>query len=61
MFGKVQREVGTCPVFREGDGERQEIIVALDWTDYDADDHSMIVLSMITSHGNHPAKSVWRP
>jgi hypothetical protein len=32
-------------------GERSEIIAALDWTDYDADDQSTIVLSMITSHG----------
>ncbi|HSW33289.1 MAG TPA: IS4 family transposase [Steroidobacteraceae bacterium] len=32
-------------------GDRAEIIVALDWTDFDADDQSTIVLSMITSHG----------
>jgi len=32
-------------------GDRVEIIVALDWTDFDADDQSTIVLSMITSHG----------
>ena len=32
-------------------GDRQEIVAALDWTDYDADDQSTIVLSMITSHG----------
>ena len=31
--------------------ERTEIVAALDWTDYDADDHSTLVLSMITSHG----------
>jgi hypothetical protein len=31
--------------------ERTEVVVALDWTDYDADDHSTLVLSMITSHG----------
>lgn len=32
-------------------GERREIITALDWTDYDADDQSTIVLSLITGHG----------
>jgi hypothetical protein len=32
-------------------GERLEIVAALDWTDYDADDQSTLVLSMITSHG----------
>lgn len=32
-------------------GDRPEIVAALDWTDYDADDQSTIVLSMITSHG----------
>lgn len=32
-------------------GERQEIVAALDWTDYDADDQSTLVLSMVTSHG----------
>jgi hypothetical protein len=32
-------------------GDRQEIVAALDWTEYDADDQSTLVLSMITSHG----------
>jgi Transposase DDE domain len=31
--------------------ERQEVVVALDWTDFDADRHSTIALNMITSHG----------
>ena len=31
--------------------DRPEIITALDWTDFDADNQSTIVLSMITSHG----------
>lgn len=31
--------------------KRTEIVAALDWTDYDADDQSTLVLSMITSHG----------
>jgi hypothetical protein len=32
-------------------GSRQEIVVALDWTDYDSDDHSTLALNMITKHG----------
>lgn len=30
---------------------RDEIITALDWTDYDKDNQSTIVLSMVTSYG----------
>jgi hypothetical protein len=30
---------------------REEVVVALDWTDFDADGHSTIALNMITSHG----------
>jgi len=32
-------------------GDRPEVVTALDWTDFDQDDQSAIVLSMITSHG----------
>jgi hypothetical protein len=32
-------------------GDRQQIVAALDWTEYDTDDQSTLVLSMITSHG----------
>jgi hypothetical protein len=32
-------------------GSRPEIIVALDWTDYDQDDQSTIALHLITKHG----------
>src|SRR5438093_9280374 len=32
-------------------GDRQEIVVALDWTEFDADDQSTLALSMVTSHG----------
>lgn len=32
-------------------GERLEIVVALDWTDFDKDDHSTRGLSLCTSHG----------
>jgi hypothetical protein len=31
--------------------ERQELVVALDWTEFDADDQSTIALYLITSHG----------
>ena len=30
---------------------RQEIVVALDWTDFDADGHSTIALYLVTGHG----------
>jgi hypothetical protein len=32
-------------------GARTEIVVALDWTDFDADGHSTIALSLVTAHG----------
>jgi hypothetical protein len=32
-------------------GSRPEIVVALDWTDYDDDDQSTIALHLITKHG----------
>ena len=32
-------------------GARTEIVVALDWTDFDADGHSTIALSLVTGHG----------
>ncbi len=32
-------------------GQRKDIVVALDWTEFDADDQSTIVLSLVTSHG----------
>ncbi len=31
--------------------ERTEVVVALDWTDFDADGHSTIALNIMTSHG----------
>lgn len=30
---------------------RDQVVVALDWTEFDADGHATIVLSMVTSHG----------
>lgn len=32
-------------------GPRKEIVVALDWTDFDKDDQTTIALYMVTSHG----------
>jgi hypothetical protein len=32
-------------------GERRDILVAMDWTDFDADDQATLVLSLVTSHG----------
>ncbi len=32
-------------------GARKEIVVAMDWTDFDDDGHTTLVISMITNHG----------
>lgn len=32
-------------------GARQDIVVAMDWTDFDADGHATLALSLITRHG----------
>jgi Transposase DDE domain len=32
-------------------GQRTAIVVAMDWTDFDADDQTTLVLSLVTSHG----------
>lgn len=34
-------------------GKRTEIVVSMDWTAFDADDHSTLVISMQTSHGRN--------
>ena len=39
--------------------QRQDVFVALDWTDFDADGHSVIALNMITSHGR-ATPLMWR-
>lgn len=31
--------------------ERTEIVVSMDWTEFDADDHRTLVISLQTSHG----------
>jgi hypothetical protein len=40
-------------------GAREELLLALDWTDFDADDHTTLVLSIITNHGR-ATPLVWR-
>jgi len=40
-------------------GPREEVVVALDWTDFDGDDHTTLVASLITNHGRATAL-LWR-
>ena len=40
-------------------GARKELLLALDWTDFDADDQTTLVLSIVTSHGR-ATPLVWR-
>jgi len=40
-------------------GDRKQIVVALDWTEFDKDDHSTLALSLITSHGR-ATPLVWK-
>jgi hypothetical protein len=40
-------------------GGAQEIVVVLDWTDFDADGHATIALSLVTAHGR-TTPLVWR-
>jgi len=40
-------------------GVRKQIVVALDWTEFDKDDHSTLALSLITSHGR-ATPLVWK-
>ena len=39
--------------------ERKKIVVALDWTEFDKDDHSTLSLNLISSHGRTTAL-VWK-
>ncbi len=32
-------------------GERRKLVIAMDWTDFDADDQTTLVFSLISSHG----------
>lgn len=36
---------------REVVGERREIVVAMDWTDFDSDNQSTLALHLVTNHG----------
>lgn len=40
-------------------GERKEIVTALDWTEFDGDDHSTIALYVVTAHGRS-TPLIWR-
>lgn len=40
-------------------GQRQDALIALDWTDYEADDHCTIAAYLITSHGR-ATPLVWK-
>ena len=40
-----------APWVREAVGERREIVVAMDWTDFDADNQSTLALHLVTNHG----------
>jgi hypothetical protein len=40
-------------------GPRQEVLVALDWTDFDGDDHTTLVASLFTNHGR-ATSLLWR-
>jgi len=39
--------------------ERSEVVVALDWTEFDKDDHAVIALYLLTSHGR-ATPLLWR-
>src|SRR3984957_9658750 len=40
-----------APWVREVVGPRKEIVVAMDWTDFDADDQTTLALSLVNRHG----------
>src|SRR5450432_2628895 len=40
-----------APWVAEVVGQRKAIIVAMDWTDFDADDQATLALSLVTNHG----------
>ena len=39
------------PVIRQAIGEERELVVAMDWTDFDADDQTTLMLSLVTTYG----------
>ncbi len=40
-----------APWIRHAVGERETIVVAMDWTDFDADDQTTLALHLVTGHG----------
>ena len=40
-----------APWIRHAVGERKTIVVAMDWTDFDADDQTTLALHLVTGHG----------
>jgi hypothetical protein len=40
-----------APWIRHAVGQRETIFVAMDWTDFDADDQTTLALHLVTSHG----------
>ena len=40
-----------APWIRRAVGDRKQIVVAMDWTDFDADDQTTLALSLVTNHG----------
>jgi hypothetical protein len=39
------------PLIRQAIGEEREPVVAMDWTDFDADDQTTLMLSLVTTYG----------
>jgi hypothetical protein len=39
------------PWIRQAIGEERELVVAMDWSDFDADDQSTLMLSLVTTYG----------
>ena len=48
-----------APWVREVVGSRREIVAAMDWTDFDADNQSTLVLELVTRHGR-ATPLIWR-
>jgi hypothetical protein len=48
-----------APWAKEVVGPRKEIVVAMDWTDFDADDQTTLALNLITRHGR-ATPLLWR-
>lgn len=40
-----------APWVRQAIGPRKQIVVAMDWTDFDPDDQTTLALNLVTSHG----------